>query len=162
VSTIAACTILPIGKFQALKEAAVPRRAGLFRRPRDGFQDFLHAEGTALPDLTVDGYYLITALTWLDEKKGVDLMQSEFQELASFLCDARGAYCAFLTPALLDEFRVGVDLGECEPEELGRYFEEFNEQQDPDSGQGMLQALHWLKECLEKTDSQRTGLLVVR
>ena len=161
MSSIAHCTLIPILKLNALRIAAVPKKSWFSRREKDTFYDFLDANGTPCLEFEGGGYYCVMALTWLEEKKNIDLMKSEHNDLAHFLSETREGACFILTKSVRDRYLEFISPDENSAQELTRYFEEFNEQEDPDSGQGIIDAIKWLKDCLDRINEGQVGILMI-
>lgn len=162
MSSIASCTIIPLAKIVQLRDLAVPKRTGfLFRKIKDYYYDFIKKEGTSLPDFDGVGFYCIMALAWLEEDNNIDLMKSEYNELASFLSKVRREPTFVLTKDLSDKFADVIRPNEYDNKKLTQYFREFNERDDPHAGQGMIAAITWLKNCLSRMESTSIGLLTI-
>ena len=161
MSSIASCTLLPVDQLDTFRKAAVPTKRGLFRRPKDKFYEFLNAVGAPCSDLEVSGFYCVMALTWLEEKANINLLKSSHAELATFLSETRQVSCFILTKAHRDHLLDSITPESYSAPELTLYFKEFNEQDDPDSGNGMIDSMIWLKTCLRQVDANHIGILII-
>jgi len=88
-------------------------------------------------------------------------MKSPHDELATFLSEARQATCFILTHEQRDRLSDSITPECYSASELTKYFKEFNEQDDPDSGKGMIDSMVWLKTCLGQIDADHVGILMI-
>ncbi len=91
----------------------------------------------------------------------IDLMRSSHDDLAGFLSEARQASCFMLTQDHRERLADTIKPESYSASELTQYFEEFNEQNDPNSGEGMLNSMSWLKACLGQIDANHVGFLMI-
>jgi hypothetical protein len=150
MSAIADFTLLDISLLDALKEAAVSKKRFL-RAPIDAFFDFLKSNGKPLAEYRWSGYVFGTLLPYLEEQ-GIDLMSSEYDELSTFLTDSRGVTYFLLTNAHKDSYLAKLDLGNFDKEQLRNFYEQFNEEEDEEAGQYMLDAIAVLHQNLESLE----------
>src|SRR5260370_38655741 len=60
--------------------------------------DYLSANGREVAEYRWSGYVLVTLLPYLQQKHQIDLMKSEYDELAAFLTNTTGATHFVFTP----------------------------------------------------------------
>jgi hypothetical protein len=159
MSAIASVTVLPKTALPLLREAATPKKS-LFGSAKDGFPKVLAQNGRPLGDYPWSGYVLATLLPFLEETRGIALMKSEYDDLASLLAEKRGATYFFITQdhkkwlADLDPVKFGDD-------ELRDYYNEFNEAQESGAGQPMLDGVRFLREAVAAVDASTVALLSI-
>ena len=66
-----------------------------------------------------------------------------------------------LTKGHFDRFGRAIRPNEYNNVKLTEYFNGFNEQNDPDSGPGMIAAIDWLKSCLARIETDSIGVLTI-
>lgn len=146
----------------ALVDAAQTKpKQGLFRRK--SARPFSEVFGELTRPLDDDfgwsGYYFAVLLAYLDEK-GVEVTDSALDRSAEALSNAQGATMLVFPPA------DGEQLARLEPEahdeeELRRYFEEFNECEEPEAGRAMRAALGDLHRHISGLDDSSVLLLTI-
>jgi hypothetical protein len=126
---------------------------------RPPFAEAFQATARELDTFDWSGYYFAVLLPYLDEKD-VPLMDSEFDAAASAIGEAQEAVSFIFTPAhkaYLEQLRPDVHS----EDELRRFFEEFNEYEDPDAGRAMQAALAGLHRHIGDLDDSSVLLLTV-
>ena len=159
MSAIATTTLIPVAALDALRDAAPPRK-GLLGGKKDGFPTALARHGRALEVFERSGYLLGTVFVYLDER-GIDLMHSRHDEVASVLTKARGSTFFILgeehAPLAGKLVNVGASVGE-----LTEYFNAFNEADEgPEIGEGMGDAIRFLGRALEAVTPGNVVLLAI-
>ncbi len=158
VSAIASFVKIPKSSLEGLRSAAIPKKR-LFRPAIDSYDDFLRDHGTEVADYRWSGYILATLLPYLEEEQQIDLMTSEYDELSSFLTEARGATYFVFTDghkaAYLEKLRANL-FSEAE---LRDFFNEFNETSEEEMGKAMLDGVTALHDCLLKVDPDSVVIL---
>lgn len=150
MSAIAVFHKLPRSKIPDLEDAAKPRKR-LFRRAEDRYFEFLAENSQKLSDYPWSGYVYGTLLPFLDEK-GVHLMQSGFDELGGGLTEARNATHFIFTCDHKNDYLSALNPSNFSRDELRIYYEEFNEEEWPQAGEAMMDAVVTLRNNLERVD----------
>ena len=160
MSAIAVSFVLPRTALDGLRQAAVRKRSW-FSAPKDTYWDYLRANGTAIADYPWSGYVLATALEWLQEKHGIDLMTSSEDELANVLNKARGA-THFVLPV---EHRISylerLDPSAFSAEEFRSYYNAFHETDEKDLGTAMQDGIGLLRRLLTGVDENSLAILII-
>jgi len=159
MSAIATTTVVPIEALPALREAAAPRRSLLGRR-KDEFPSALARYGRALELFEFSGFILVTVLEYLSGR-GIDLMQSQHDKVASAISSARGSTYVILgeehralTPKLSDTQHSSV--------ELAAFFNDMNGASEGlEVGEAMLDGIRFLRRALEAVTPGKVVLLTV-
>jgi len=157
MSSTASFIQLPESAVGGLRDAAIPKKR-LFLAAKDTYHDYLVAHGREAIQYNWSGHVLATLLPYLEEKHQIDLMKSQFDELATFLTQARGATCYILTEAHSAAFVDRLDPQRFSEAELRAYFNEFNDANEPAIGRAMLDGVAALQGCLRQL---RSGFLVL-
>lgn len=142
-----------------LRTAAVPVRRWL-RAPRDDYPDFVARHGREVAGTDSNGIAVLTLLTFLEERRGIDLMHSRHDELAKFLCEQRELTCFLLTD---EHFKLGDALKSelFSADELRVYYEEFYETDEPEVGEALIATLAVLRTALAALQPQCAILLQI-
>lgn len=157
MSAIADFILVGQNHLKELREAAVPRK-GWFGKTKDRYFDVLGSRGTKLTAYDWSGYFFATLLPYLDEK-GIHIMKSEFDELSTFLTDARCATTFILTDQHKRDYLTKLDPKDYDKDTLRKYYEEFNETEEPEAGQAMLDAITVLQENLRQLEPSKVIIL---
>ena len=158
MSSIATFTRLPKTSLTGLRNAATPKK-GFFGGSKDVFHAYLEKHGKEVAQYDWSGYILATLLPFLDEHD-IQLMNSEEDELSTFLCQARQASCFILTRShkrYLD--RLTPDT--FSEEVLRKYYNEFNETSEDEIGKAMLDGVASFRQSLESIDDDSVVLFMV-
>src|SRR5262249_8126869 len=87
---IATTTAIPIAALEAVRAAASPKKS-LLGDKRDEFPVALARRGRGVEVFEHSGDLLGTVFLYLEEKRGIDLIHSRHDELASAITKARGS-----------------------------------------------------------------------
>jgi hypothetical protein len=145
MSAIASFIMLPETALGGLREAAVPKKR-LFGAAQDNYHDYLQLNGREVADYKWSGYILATLLVYL-QKQQIDLMKSDYDELAGFLTKARNATHFIFTSALKQAFLAKLG-GPFSEQELCDYYNEFNGTQETEVGKPMLDGIEAFRRSL--------------
>lgn len=107
----------------------------------------LEREGQSAASYEGSGYVLATLLPYLDEN-GIPLMESPYSTLASQLSRSRGESVFIFTMEHREAYLPRLSPEHFAVDELRDYFNDFNEDDDPESGQAMLEAIASIRESL--------------
>ena len=146
---------MPKAALAGLREAAVPKKR--FFGTVDTFHDYLKQHGRVVANYEWSGYVLATLVVYLEKERSVDLMKSEFDELSSFLSEARaGTYFIFT-----DSHKAFLPQLEAEfsEQELCDYYNKFNATEEPDAGVPMVDGVRAFRDSLSTVDSASVVVL---
>jgi hypothetical protein len=159
MSAIASFTQLPANALDGLRTAAVSKKT-FFGSTKDNYDGFLQQNGRSVAEYPWSGYVLATLLVYL-EKRGIDLMHSEYDELSTFLTNTRRATHFVFTDshrsAYLDQLNKPFS-----GEELRDYYNEFNGVAEPDAGKPTLDGIASFRDCLAAVDKNSVILFAIR
>lgn len=143
---VASCTLLPLSVLEAIRSGVSSADSGpspiITSSPLLSFAD--------------DGFYCGMALLWLRERMRLDLLHSEYDDVARRV--GSGRVCLVFTAAHRECFYDLIEPANYPLEELAGYVSASG---DPEAGKGMQAALHWLKECLGKIAEDQAALLII-
>jgi hypothetical protein len=155
MSAIAPFIRLPIGDIGGLCAAAV-HGAG-----RGGYDDFLERHGREVVDYRWSGWVFGTLLAYLDERHGIDLTQSSHDELSKFLTKTRGATHFVLTDDHRRAYFDALDPGKFSQAALRDYYNEFNEADEDELGEAMLDGIRAIRQSLASVDENSVVLFII-
>lgn len=110
--------------------------------------DYLSVNGRGVAGYRWSGYVLATLLPYLEEKHQIDLMKSEYDELAAFLTNTTGATHFIFTPRQRIAFLNRLDPKSFSEGLMRQYFNEFNATNEQEIGRAMLDGVSALHESL--------------
>ena len=122
--------------------------------------DYLTANGREVADYRWSGYVLATLLPYLQENHEMDLMTSEYDELAGSLTNTTGATHFIFTETERTAFLNRLDPASFSEEEMRQYFNEFNATDEHEIGKAMLDGIRALHQSLAQVDE--SSLVILR
>jgi hypothetical protein len=158
MSQIASFVLLEANKLDTLRTTASPKRR-FFGGNRDEYNDFLQKDGREVAHFHWAGIVIATLLSYLQERHQIDLMKSEHDDLAMFLCKERHASIFFLTNEHKRVYLNRLQALVCSEEELTDYFNTFNEANETEIGAALLDGLSSIRESLLALDERSVVLL---
>jgi hypothetical protein len=118
------------------------------------------AKGRRVGEYPWSGYVLATLLSYLQERRKIDLMRSEFDMLSARLTEERRSTHFILT----DQHSHWIaDLApeNFSTDELRDYFNDFNESNESGVGQAMLDGIRFIRGALTQIDAQNLVVLSI-
>ncbi|SRR6266542_3282612 len=159
MSAIASFIQLPTSALGGLRSAAVPKKT-FFGSTLDKYDQYLQQNGRPVAEYPWSGYVLATLLVFL-QQRGIDLMHSEQDDLATFITNARRATHFIFTDAhrlgYLDELSNSFSEAE-----LRDYYNQFNGTAEPDAGKPMLDGVTAIHDSLASIDKDSVVLFSIR
>ena len=159
VSAIAMFKKIPISALEGLQEAAAPTKS-IFGTPKDEYGDYLKAHSREVADYQWSGFVIATLLPYLKQVHQVDLMASEFEELAKFLTETRRATHIFLTNDHKQAYLSNLGT-QFSVEDLEAYYNEFNQTNEAGVGIAMRDGIVAIREALGEVDGQSVILVAI-
>jgi len=159
MSAIASFIKLPKTALAGLRDVAVPKRR-IFGGPRDDYPNYLRNHGLPTARYEWAGSILGTLLPYLGGQQIV-LMSSEHDELAEYLTKSRQATRFILTDSHRQAFLERLKPESFSKQELGDYYNEFNETHEPEAGGPMLDGIRALHTSLSAVDKDSVILLSI-
>ena len=152
MSAIASFVKLPKSALEGLRNAAAGGTD----------HDYLSANGREVAEYRWSGYVLATLLPYLEEKHQIDLMKSEYDELAAFLTKTTGATHFIFTPGQRTAFLNRLEPKSFSEEEVRQYFNEFNATNEQEIGRAMLDGVNALHESLGQIEDSSVVVFSIR
>jgi hypothetical protein len=135
-----------IASFIKLPKSAIE---GLRKAATDGTdRNYLSTNGREVAEYRWSGDVLVTLLPYLEEKHQIDLMKSEYGELATFLTNTTGTTHFIFTPVQRAAFLNRLEPKSFSEKAMRQYFNEFNATNEQEIGRAMLDGVSALHESL--------------
>ena len=157
---IATTTAIPVDALKAVRAAAA-RKKSLVGGMKDSFPMALARHGRALEVFEHSGQVLGTVFVFLDEKRGIDLMHSQHDGVASAITQARGSPFFLLgeehlpLAGKLAESDAGID-------ELAAFFNASNEAHEgPEVGEALREGIQFLRRALDEVTAGTVVLVAI-
>lgn len=157
MSAIAEFYKIEISKLNELKEAATAQGKPQ-GEAEDSYFDFLDEKAEKLKEYDWSGYIYATLLPYLDEN-GIAILDSEYNDIAMYLSEAKDCTHIILTNSHKVDYLDKLLPSLFNTEELAAFYNEFNADDDDESGEAMLNAIEVLYENLQKVDNDHIILL---
>jgi hypothetical protein len=155
-----------IGQSFVISEPALPTLQAAATRKRiprgtsDEFCDALDRETITRIEYSWSGYVLATLLPYLDEQ-GIDLLHSDYDEVASTLSQAREASVFVLTSDHRERYLTRLDPSAFDGAVLRRYYEKFNETAAEGVGYAMLDGIAFFRDTLAPLESAIVAVFII-
>ena len=157
---IATTTAIPVSRLEAVR-AAAPRKQTLLGFQKDEFPMALTRHGRALELFEHSGAVLRTAFVYLDERRGIDLMHSRHDEVASAITKARGSPFFLLGE---EHLRLAGKLAESQAgiDELAAFFNASNgTHEGPEVGEALREGIEFLRRALDEVTAGTVVLVAI-
>lgn len=164
MSAIADFRLIETSKLNDLRDnSEIKVQKKLFsKRTIDNYWDYLNANSKKLPDLSYSGYIFGNLLVFLEERKGVDLLKSEHDEIANAISHNRQTSIFILTFHHKQNYLVQLSADKYTVDELIAFNKDFSEDDDPELANAEIEGIKALRNSLELlTDDQYVVLLNV-
>lgn len=160
MSAIALFIKVPVFAIDGLREAAIVKKR-MFAPAKDTYWQYLREYGSDAAHYNWSGYAFNPLLIYLEEKRKIDLNQSEYNELAEFLSKARRCSHAVLTRAHRQAYLTRLAPAQYSEEELRRYADEFTGRPDPEAGKALLDGVAALHQSLRQLEEGFIVLFII-
>jgi hypothetical protein len=94
------------------------------------------------------------------ESRGIDLMKSEYDAFATFICEKRSC-SAFVLASSHKRFLGALAESNFDAAQLQKYHEEFTERKEEGWGAAMLEGIGALRQAIESVDEGSVVLLSI-
>jgi len=132
------------------------------KKTTDKYWDFLNAHSRRLMDFKWSGHVFSDTLTFLDEKKGINLVKGKYDAIATDLVNKRQASVFILTYEQKQKYLDKLKAENYSIDELTAFNKKFSEQDDPELAKAEIEAIKFLRDNLELlTDDKHVVLLNV-
>ena len=151
MSAIADFRLIETSKLNDLKKAAeITVKKGFFKKTViDNYHQYLDSKSTVVQEFDESGYVFANLLMFLQEKKNIDLLNSEYDAIANDICEKRQNSNIFLTKAHKDKYLDLLVPANYSLDELVEYNVEFSEDNDPEFAKAELKGIAAIRESLK-------------
>jgi hypothetical protein len=152
-------TMSAIASFIKLPKSALE---GLRNSATSGtHHDYLSANGREIAEYRWSGYVMVTLLPYLEEKHQIDLMKSEYDDLAAFLTNTTSATHFIFTPSQRTAFLNRLEPKLFSEKEMRQYFNEFNATNEHEIGRAMLDGVRALHGSLGQIEDSSVVIFAI-
>lgn len=151
MSALANFRLIEKSKLEDLNKAAeIIVKKGFFKKTIiDNYHQFLDSNTDKLFDFDESGYIFGNLLMFLQEKRNIDLLNSEYDVVANDVCKKRQNSTIFLTKDHKDKYVNLLVPNNFSLDELINYNIEFSEDNDPDFAKGELKGIAAIRDSLK-------------
>ena len=157
MSTIADFRMIEKIKLQALRESASPKK-GFFGRIKDNYFTFLDQNSMKLIEYKGSGYLYATLLVYLEEN-GIDLMDSDQNELAAYISEERESTFFIFTEEHKVKYMDKLNPPNFNEEELEQYYNDFNGTDEDGIGKELINGIAILQKNIKQIKENSVILL---
>ena len=141
-------------------QAAASPRKRIVRGTSDEFWDVLGRETITRIEYAWSGYVLATLLPYLEEQ-GIDLVHSDYDEVASTVSQTREGSVFVLTSDHRERYLARLDPSAFDGAVLRRYYEEFNETAAEGVDYAMLDGIAFFRDTLAPLESAIVAVFII-
>jgi hypothetical protein len=164
MSAIADFRIIETSKLNQLRDnAEVKIEKKLFsKKVVDNYWDFLDTHTTKLKDFAWSGYVFNNLFVFLDEKKGVNLLDSQYGDIANDILEKRQTATFILTMEHREQYLDKLSPENFSEKELIDFNKDFSEEDDPELAKAQREGIRALRDSLLLlTDDTKVILLTI-
>jgi len=164
MSAIADFRIIETTKLdELLKASEIKVERKLFSKKMiNNYWEYLDSNSRVLINFQGSGYLFADLLIFLDEKKGINLLSSEYDAIADSITEHQQNSLIILTYLHKTKYFEDLSPDKFTPEELIAFNKEFSEQDDPDLATAEIDGIEALQKSLGSlTDESNVILLSV-
>lgn len=150
MSAIADFRLIEKSKLDDLNKAAeiIIKKGFLKKTVIDNYHHYLDSNSQRLNEFDESGYIFGNLLMFLQEKRNIDLLNSEYDLIANEICKKRQNSTIFLTKDHKDKYINLLVPDNFSLDELIKYNIEFSEDNDPEFAKGELKGIAALRDSL--------------
>ena len=163
MSAIANFFLIDNSKLEDLKQNAeiIVKKSFLSKKVTDNYWDFLANNAIQLRSFNGSGYIYGNLLVYLQEDKGIDLLQNEYDDITKELIEKRGSSHFIMTRKQMTEYLERLNVNNFSLPELQKFNEEFSEEGDEETAQLSLDAIQVLRDNLSNVQNENQVLLLI-
>jgi hypothetical protein len=155
MSAIADFRLIETSKLNALRDnAEIKIEKNFFsRKTTDNYWEYLNSNSKKLKDFGYSGYIFANLLIFLAENKGVDLLKSEYDDIANSIVEKRQNSTVILTYQQRQAYLDKLHPDKFNTEELIAFNKDFSDDDGPELAKAEIEGIRTLRDSL----SQLTG-----
>jgi hypothetical protein len=128
----------------------------------DNYWDFLDTHTTKLKDFPWSGYVFNNLFVFLDEKKGVNLLDGQYDDVANDIVEKRQTATFILTMEHRQQYLDKLNPENYSEKELIDFNKDFSEEDDPELAKAQREGIRALRDSLLLlTDDTKVILLTI-
>ena len=162
MSVIADFRLIETSKLNDLREnAEIKIEKKLFsKKVLDKYWDYLDSNSKKLEDFEGSGYIFGNLLVFLDEKKGIDLLKSDYDEIANSIVEKRQSSVFILTFDHRQKYLDKLNPDNFSLDELITFNTEFSEDNDMEFAKAEIEAIKLLRDNLNLLTGDNNVILL--
>lgn len=164
MSAIADFRIIETSKLNQLRDnAEIKIEKKIFsKKTIDNYSNFLDTHTTKLKDFAWSGYVFNNLFIFLNEKKGVNLLDSQYDDIANDILEKRQTATFVLTMEHRQQYLDKLSPDIYSEKELIDFNKDFSEEDDPELAKAQLEGIQALRDSLILlTDDSKVILLTI-
>lgn len=126
----------------------------------DNYWNFLNANSKKLKDFNGSGYIFANLLVFLAEEKGIQLLKSEYDDIAEALANKRGSSIFVLTFDHKQRYWNDLSPEKFDVSELITFNKDFSEDEDPELAKLEMEGIKALRDSLESLADDKSVVLL--
>jgi len=162
MSAIADFRIIETSRLNELVDNAEIKTVKKFfsKKITDNYWDYLNANSKKLKEFGYSGYIFANLLIFLTENKGIDLLKSDYDEIANVISEKRQNSTIIFTHSHRQTFLDKLDSDNFNLEELITFNKNFSEDDDPELAKAELEGIRALQESLAQLNGDNQVVLL--
>jgi hypothetical protein len=162
MSAIADFRLLDTVKLNELRDnAEIKVEQKLFEKKTiDHYWNYLNSNSKQLKDFEYSGYIFADLLVFLEENKGIDLLNGRYKDIADHISERRSNFTTILTYDHREAFLNKLNPDDFTIDELIAFNKDFSEQDDPVLAEAELAGIKALKDSLDQLSSDNQIVLL--
>lgn len=164
MSAIADFRLVETSKLNELRDnAEIKIEKKLFsKKTIDNYWEYLNSNSKKLKDFGYSGYIFANLLIFLAENKGIDLLKSEYDDIANSIVERRQNSTIILTYNQRQAYLDKLDADKFSADELIAFNKDFSEDDDPELAKAEIEGIRALRDSLNQlTGNNQVVLLSV-
>lgn len=162
MSAITNFRLIETSKLNELREnAAVKIEKKFFsKKTIDNYWNYLNSNSEKLRDFKYSGYIFANLLIFLAENKEIDLLKSEYDDIASAIAERRQNSTIILTYRHREAYLHKLETNKFAMSELIAFNKDFSEDVDPELANAEMAGIEALRDSLDHLTSDNQVVLL--
>ena len=162
MSAIADFRLIETSKLNELRDnAEIKIEKKLFsKKTIDNYWDYLNSNSKKLKDFGYSGYIFANLLIFLAENKGIDLLQSKYDDIANSIVQRRQNSTIILTYEQRQAYLEKLDADKFNTDELIAFNKDFSEDDDPELAKAEIEGIKALRDSLDQLTGDNEVVLL--
>lgn len=163
MSSIANFYLINVSKLDELKQHAeiIVKKTLFSKKTTDNYYDYLANNATPLKNFNASGHLYGNLLVFWDEERKMDLMNNEYNHIASELTEKRDCSNFIFTYNQKTTFLQRLDPANYSVKELQAFNADFSEDGDEETAQYTLEAIRVFHDNLNEIQNDQQVMLLI-